>query len=486
MFKFRHFEFTRLAARQVDKIALICSFLFILAGSIVSVLRYWQYEVFYYDFGVFDTAIWKVAHFQKPIIDHFIVGGKLIFADHFNPSIFLLSPLYWFTDKQEALLIVQVLIVGLSGLVIYFISKEVFRNVKSNIPVYWTSLTILVSYFLFVGLQNAVISDFHEVTVATLPFALMFYSLIKKRLKWFVIFGLITLGFKETLFLLGVALGIFLILFNRKLFKFGLGTIIFSLVYGVFVIKFLIPYFSGGVYVYGENVVLEPTRFITSFFDNPIKFDTMLKSFWSFSFLPVFSPMFWILILEDFGVRFYSAVGDSRIQLGLHYNALLAVIMAVSSAYGLKYLKSKIKDQKKFKFLLIFMILNSLFLYRFITHGPFALSYNPAFYSHTKDFEFLDKMVRLVPKNASVMAQNNIASHFTHHKNVWNLRMNYEDLNPNYILIDARPGQNANDFFGSSRNFDPQQFIDKVSNDKCYKAIYKTKFQSVFKNSCSN
>lgn len=466
-----------------DWVVFFIVFLFALAGSIVSLGRYWQYEVFYYDFGVFDTAIWKVAHFQKPIIDHFIVAGKINFADHFNPSIFLLSPLYWFTDKQEVLLIAQSLAVGLSGLVIYFIAKEVFKDVKSNIPVYWASLSILLSYFLFIGLQNAVISDFHEVTIATLPFSLMFLSLIKKRIKWFLVFGLITLGFKETLFLLGITLGIFLILFNRKLFKLGLGTIIFSLVYGLFVIKFLIPYFSGGVYVYGENIVLEPARLATSFFDSPIKLDTMLKSFWSFSFMPVFSPTFWILILEDFGVRFYSAIGDSRIQLGLHYNAILAVIMAVSSIYGLKFISSKL-NRKQFKLLLIVIVLNSIFLYKFIVHGPFALSYNPAFYAHTKDFEFLNRMVKIVPRDASVMTQNNIASHFTHHKNVWNLRMNYEELNPNYILIDARPDQNANDFFGSSRNFRSEDFIEKVLNDKCYEAIHKTKYQFVFKKVC--
>lgn len=127
--------------------AFALTFLFVLAGSLVSLNRYWQYEVFYYDFGIFDRAIWLVAHFNPPIVDHLVASGKWIFADHFYPSVFLLSPLYWFTDRQEILLIVQSLIVGLSGLVIYFIGKEVFRDVKSNIPVYWTSLTILISIF---------------------------------------------------------------------------------------------------------------------------------------------------------------------------------------------------------------------------------------------------------------------------------------------------------------------------------------------------
>lgn len=455
-----------------DKLAILFTFLFVLAGSIVSVVRFWQYEVFYYDFGIFDTAIWKIAHFQAPIIDHLVVGGKVNFADHFNPSIFLLSPLYWFTDKQEVLLIVQALAVGLSGLVIYLIGIQIFKNKLA-------SLAVLISFYLFIGLQNAVISDFHEVTVATLPLALTFYSIIKRNLKWFIVFGLITLGFKETFFMLGIAMGLFIILFNNKWIKIGLATSIFSLIYGFIAVKFIIPHFSGGFYIYSENINFEFSRLITSFFDNPIKIDTLFKSFWSFSFLPFLSPIFWVLIFEEFIVRFYSGLGTTRIDLGLHYSAILSVIMAISSIYGLKFISSKI-NPLNFKILLVLVTLNSIFIYRFVTHGPLALSYNPAFYTHTKDFEFLNKMVRLVSKNSSVMTQNDIAAHLTHRK-VWLLKSKYEDYRPDYILVDNRFGQNPNDFFGSDRNLNIGDFISRVSGDKNYKIIYKTDYQFVFK-----
>lgn len=473
MFKFGHFEI-------VDRLAVFCSTLFIIAGSIVSVLRYWQYEIFYYDFGIFDTAIWKVAHFQKPIIDHFIVGGKINFADHFNPSIFLLSPIYWFTDKQEVLLIVQSLAVGLSGLVIYFIAKEVFKKVKPSIDVYWASLAVLISYYLFIGIQNAVISDFHEVTVATLPFALSFYFLIKKNIKLFLLFGLITLGFKETLFLLGFAIGIFVILFDRKLLKLGVAVCLFSLLYGIFTIKFLIPYFSGGIYIYGENVNFETTRFITSYFDTPLKLDTIFKSLWSFSFLPVFSPVHWILILEDFGVRFYSTIGESRTNLGLHYSAMLSVILAVSSVYGLKFISPRLKELQ-FKLLLMFIILNSLFIYRFVLHGPLALSYNPDFYAHTKDFVFLDNLIKKVPKGATVMTQNNLAPHFLHSQGeVYLLKTWYRQTMPDYVVFDLRPGQNPNDFFDVGEK--GAAYVESLlRQDECYKLEYDNKYQIIYK-----
>src|SRR3989344_3357598 len=98
-------------SRVIDALSYLCTLLFMIAGVFVSLNRYWQYNVFYYDFGIFDSAIWSVSRFKPPIIDHLAVGGKWIFADHFNPSIFLLSPLYWLTDRQEMILVVQAAVV---------------------------------------------------------------------------------------------------------------------------------------------------------------------------------------------------------------------------------------------------------------------------------------------------------------------------------------------------------------------------------------
>ncbi len=138
--------------------------LYTLAAVLVSLHRFWQYEVFYYDFGLFDQAIWNVAHGKAPIIDHLVMGGKLIFADHLSPSLFLLSPLYWFTHRQEILLIAQALAVGASALVIYTVARKMLHGS-------WLGFCTIVSYTLFVGLQNALIYDIHEVTFATLPLA---------------------------------------------------------------------------------------------------------------------------------------------------------------------------------------------------------------------------------------------------------------------------------------------------------------------------
>jgi len=455
----------------IDLIPYVLFAVFTLAGTLVSLNRYWQYEVFYYDFGIFDQAIWKVSQFQAPTIEHLVIGGKWIFADHFEPSIFLLSPFYWLTSKSEVLFIVQAVVVGLSGLVLYGIAKQVL---KSKL----LALSVLVCYFLFLGLQNAVIFDFHELTVATLPFMLTFWAIINKKLKLYFLFLIITLGFKESLFTAGIGIGIATFFLRKEWWRIAIFTILLSSCWGLIAIKFIIPAFSDNTYFYMSTLSGSILNNVKALIDNPLKIKTLFYSFLSFGFLPLFSPAFWPLILQDYALRFLPANFETRWGLGLHYNAQSAVILSVASVYGLRNLM-KIKYFSRHIYILgIILVINACILYRFVLHGPFALAYNPVFYNHTQDLVFLNNLVKKIPANSSVMTQNNLAAHFTHQK-VLILRQDYEEYKPDYILIDNREGQNENDFFATSGNKD--DILKNTKKDLNYKLIYNTQEQFIFK-----
>lgn len=453
-----------------DWIAIGLTALYALVGSIVSVVRYWQYDAYYIDFGIFDQAIWKVAHFQAPVIEHFIVGGKVIFADHFNPSIFLLSPLYWFTDRSEVILIAQAVAVALSGFVLYKIAQHV---TKHN---FW-SLTILLCYFLFVGLQNAVITEFHEITVMTLALSLLWWAAIKKKKILYFIMLFITLGFKEALFPLGVGIGVALFFLQKEWRKIAIATILISLAWGFAAINYIIPYFSQGIYIYSPNLPESIQGKIVSMVDQPEKRQTLFYSFASFGFLPLFSPAFWLAMLQDYALRFLPEGFHTRWGLGLHYNAQSAVLLALAAIYSIRMFLNY-QMFKKYSLviggILIFLalVLNSLVL-----HGPFHLVYNKAFYAHTNDVKFLDALISNVPKDASVMTQNNLAGHFTHQE-VYLLRAEYHKYAPEYIVVDIRDGQGPTNFFGSTGS--PKDIVQQLQKDPQYEVIYQTAEQFVF------
>ncbi len=446
--------------------AVVLCGLFTLAAILVSLHRFWQYETQYYDFGIFDTAIRKVAKFQPPTIDHFIVEDKLIWADHFHPAIFLLSPLYWFTSRSEVLLIVQAVAVGMSGYVLYRTAQFVL---KDNL----LSLAVLVSYLLFVGLQNALITDFHEITVATLPLMLTYWAVLTERKRWFVFFFVLTLAFKELLFPLGLGLSLFVYLYRPSWKKLAALAAGYSVLWGVVTMKVIIPYFSGGLYQYAPKAT-SLGELVGQLFSPMIKLKTTFQIFWSFLFLPLLYLPTLPIIFLNLGMRFISG-SNNHWDLGFHYNAELAPTLAISTVLALSLLQKKLPKPVVVGVAGL-LILNSLVLYRFVLRGPLALAYNPAFYAHTQNFRYLDELVARVPAGKSVMTQNNLAPRFTD-RHVKLLRANYQDYQPEIIVLDLRDGQNPNNFMGVP---DIQEVLQRIQVDPAYTVLYQEGQRYIF------
>jgi len=443
--------------------------LYTIAACLVSLHRFWQFEVFYYDFGIFDQAIWNVAHFRAPIIDHFVIGGKIIFADHFSPSMFLLSPLYWITDKPEILLIAQSLAVGISAVVLYQIGKFVLKHALA-------AFAITMAYLLFVGTQNALIADIHEVTFMALPLMVALYAIITKQLTLFWVSFFVTLGFKESSALLGIALSVYMYLYNKKWLHTAIVVGAISLIWGYLTTQLIIPYFYGERYFYTPTFDPNPFKTLWTLVDDPIKRKTIITSLLSFGFLPLFSPFTWPLLLQDFASRFMQNNFALRWGLGLHYSILLAVIMAFSSINTLVQVKKR-TNPMTLDVIAVVLILITIFLHQFKLHGPLGLAYNPAFYTNTRNFSFLNDLISRVPPNTTVMTQNNIAPHMIHTHKVFLLRDIYEDFMPDYFVLDLRDGQNGNNFFGVKI----EALMARLSNDSRYHVAYKTNEQVIYK-----
>lgn len=422
----------------------VLTFLFIIiytfAATVVSLNRYWQFQSAYYDFGVIDAAIWKVSRFQLPYVDHHSLGNGnvMIFASHLSPSVFLLSPLYWLTDKREVLLIAQSVLVGLSAIVSYFIAKGMIRN---KLAIF----ALIVAFLGYVGLQNALISEFHDTTLSVLPLTVLFWAIFRK--KWFLYFLMlvILLGLKESFAGLGVGIGIYLFFKGRKYLPFALSTTIISIIWGVLALKYIIPYFSEGIYLYSNtNFPGSPIDFIMAFFFPELKWKTVWYSFLTFGFLPIFNLGLLPAIMENFLERFVLSPFSSRWDLGLHYNAPLSPLMFVAALEVFKKLEG-ITPKKIISALAVFIILITLFLHRFTLRGPLGLFYNPVFYEQNQRVKYLEDFLKNVPTNGVIYTQNDLAGRLSH-LNVKTFRDDYKVINPDYVVLNLTPGQTPNAF----------------------------------------
>jgi len=297
--------------------------LFLIAINAVVLNRFWQFEAFYYDHGIFDSSIWQVAHFHWPIIDHLEDGFIRQLGDHFTPTIYLLIPIYWLTSAYEPILVVENLFVAASAFVIFLIAKDKIPN-RSMV------FAIVLAYTLFIGLQNTIIANFHSELPALLTLAITLWAIEKKRWKYYWVFLVLTLGCKQNFAAIGVGLGIYLLTIKER--KVGLATIIFSFAYYLFATKLAIPLLGLRPYAYGSSIY-SPIEMVKNVFVPSMKLETLGVSFATFGLLPFAGLGFLPSILQDFGTRFVFS-SPARWDLGLHYNATLAVLLAYGSIVG--------------------------------------------------------------------------------------------------------------------------------------------------------
>lgn len=457
-----------------NKILLLIVSIFFTIFTTIALHRYWQYAAWYYDFGIFYTAIASVAQLKAPIIDHFVFTNQNILGDHFHPIIFLLSPFVAIFKRGEVLLVFQSLFISLSGIFIYKISKHLQKN-------RFQAFAMLLLYFSFIGLHNALITEFHAVALLPLPLSMFLYGMVKRNKLWYFLGLIFVLVTKETTFIIPAWFSLLLIWKGNKQWKkIGLFTLVGSLAYGFIIFKYVFAFFNGEGSYYAQQALDEPQSLIPQF--STLMKKTMFYTLLSKAFLPLLAPETLPPILFNWWTRFTSDA-TSRHDLGLHYNAEIAPTLILATNIGwirLKKLVNKILPSFKnyyFKLALFLIVVASAFLNVYILRSPINLFGNPAFYAHTKNFKFLDELVANIPEDGIVMAQTNIAAHIAYRTNVIMLRDSYDIFPHDYIVIDTREGQEANNFLGITFS----DLVRRLSEDDSYKIIYQSGEQFIYK-----
>lgn len=445
--------------RFLNLVPIFFIILYTTAALVVSLNRYWQHQTNYYDFGVIDAAIWKVAHFQPPLVDHHELGNEniSIFASHFSPSVFLLAPLFWFTDKSEVLLTAQSLLAGIGAFIAYLLAN---RILKYKLAVF----ALILSFLGYVGLQNGLISEFHDTTLSVLPLMLIFWAVFNKKWILYFVSLIILLGLKESFAGLGVGIGLYVWIKDRKI---ALITVLISLIWGYLALKVIIPYYSGDIYLYQNNSLpSSPLGFIKALFVPEVKAKTIFYSFLTFGFLPLFNPAILPAIFENFLERFVLSPFSSRWDLGLHYNVPLSPLMFIG-ALGVFLRFEKLKKKRVIILLSFFMIFSTLILHRFILRGPLGLFYNPDFYKQNQYTKYVDEFLEKVPKEGVIYTQNSLAGRLAHY-NVKTFRPDYKAISPDTVVLNLTPGQTLN-AFSPFRSFqDVNNLRDQLLRDPNY------------------
>ena len=432
--------------RKKSEILVIVLLIFIFAVlySLLSIIRHNRFDSFAYDLGIYDQVVWQYSRLKIPYSS---IKEKIIFGDHFTPTLAFLAPLYWIWNNVRTLLIFQSFWVSISAFGFYLLAKH---KKLPLLPIF----AVLFSYLSFFGIQNAINFDFHEIMVGIgfLPWIFLFWE--KEDWGKTILLSIFFLGSKENLALIIFGLG-FLTLFKKNI-KVG-GLIIFlSCAYFVLVVNKIIPFFSPVGYEYQPSLPATPLGFIQSFFLPKEKTQTLIYSFFWFSFLPLFNPGALFLSLIDFSQYFLSGEKYSSMWgLYMHYRASVAPILA----WGMINSFSSLKRKKiNVNYLAVLAIIIPLLL-DYQLHLPLN-KLSKKYYWQRKEYmrdnqRMINYIKKTISEDAGVVAQNNLVPHLTHRDNIFLLWIKEKENDceeskcwwlfwperSDYLLVDLHQGQ---------------------------------------------
>ena len=424
----------------------IC-FIFFLAYSVLSVVRHNHYQSFGFDLGINDQVIWEYSKFHAPIttIDHIAFIPKLFV--HVELIFLLFVPFYWIWADPRVLLVLQAAIVCFSGIAVFLLAKRYKLH-----P--WLSFALLMSYLLFYGIQNGLWFDFHSAVIATAFCAWFIYFLISEKNKWAILFFLLTILSKEnfaaiTFLVCGVY---FLVSRKKSAIYFALA----SVVYELFIFEVYFNYFVPGGYQFaninGMFANLDPRLMYSTAEKRSVYLYTLL----SYGFLPLLNPIYLLPVLGDLASYFIlAATKVSGAQgLFLQYRAELVPLMSwatIATIAKYKWLNTK--------WVAVYLFV-SILAVQYLLHLPLSYLTKKWFWTTPSGVKNINEVLIYLPKDASVVTQDNIIPHISERFNIFTLYPNRKGFvknspcgrsacdwfrwvgEPQYMVVDTSPEWN--------------------------------------------
>lgn len=437
---------------------------FFFSFVLISVSRYNSGQMFYYDFGIFAHTIFQLSQFHTPYINHLVLGHVMFLGDHFNPSLALLAPLFWVTHDLRVLLIQQALATTLTGVAIFLLAK------KFLLP-YISSLVLSIAYLMFAGTQNPLVTDWHPEPTAALFLLLFiyFYRFTHKKTLYIICF-LIFLGFKESNAITVIFVLVWLLATDKAKRKETILLIIFSLIYTVTITRFVIPVIAHHAYLYTPIIPNNPFQLATNFANSPQKINLLYQSFISYGFLPILSGLALLMPLAELAIRLVpNNTIFNNLTLGQHYNVLLGVLLTLSTLQTFLYLQIYTKTKPYLLTLTAaFLLISSLYTARKITGSPINVIINPAFYQTFNGDPTIAEIIDKIPKQGSVMAQNNLLAYTANRTDrLYLLNTDYKTISPKIVLFNLTPGASVNNYYGTKKET-AEALKEQLQNDSTY------------------
>lgn len=410
--------------------------------SIFTALRHSNFQTQAWDMGIFDQLFWNTVHgrFMQSSIEEI----PRHFGIHFSPFLLLLLPGYALFQSPYYLLIVQTLALALGAYPLYLIAN---KKLSAPFP-----LLISTAYLLSPSLHWINTFDFHEVAFFIPLFLTAFYFFYENKFAYSAIFFTLAAGTKEDAIVAVIFAGLFITVqsYLKKdatKIRFGLFTVIGSIIMFILAIKVIMPAFGGGLLRMDRyrELGVTATEIIKNSITNPklpisliFQLQKLKYLFWLFlpaAFLPFFSWPSLILILP--GILENTLTNfPSQFSGHYQYDATILPGLFIGMIFGIEFLSKKWLFKKEKKLWVIILI--ALFL-GFLLRSPVSPIFFPInpikLFLTNPQKTAISELLAKVPYNASVTAPTNFVPHLANREKIYVLGT--EPFLTDIVLIDG-------------------------------------------------
>ena len=418
-----------------NKILILINGVFLLIYSLIGFVNHYNFRTYSLDLGIYTRAVYDYAHFHFNYADVFKVQHENILADHFDPILILISPLYYLFGTY-VLLVAQIAFVHLGAIGIYKIAIQQLQNKT-------LALLAMTSFLAFYGIFSALSFDVHTNVFAAMLIPWLFYFFINAKWVHVFVFSALVLLCKENmaLWLIFIGFGLAWLSYKEKK-KRNIALIIslISAIYFVCITMIIMPALSAHANYahmrydvlgnsFGEilsNLLKHPFAAIAVLFKNHLpdstfnyyKIETHVFVLLSGGFLLFLKPQYLLMLVPIYFQKMFHNT-SSIWSVSMHYNIEFTPILILCFISVLSTFQS---EKNKIIFSSIYTVLVIGVTIRLCDHTIGFVDktrlrfYQVDHYQSDFDTQAVYSALNKIPKNAVVSAENMFVPHLIDRK----------------------------------------------------------------------
>jgi uncharacterized membrane protein len=398
-----------------------------------SLAKHYSFMTYMLDLGVYDHAFWVLMNGGLPL--------------HRSGAMYLLLPLYFLNPRAETLLVLQAPVIPLASVPLYKLTEYVSGSRT-------IALMVAALYLLYPPIHGISAYDFHLEAFLPLLFLTLAYSFERGRWKLYLASLALLLSTMETATFLAVSFSAYLLVHNIKRSPSRRWAIrlkadartklaIVTLAASLSLLAITAP--PPGLHQPLQGPSLAQRA------------EYLVKLYGPLAFIPMLSPSHLIAAAPWLAYVMLGNVSQEYLGIYNQYPAYVApfIFMGFVNAIGkLRALEGKFVHLDRRGILLAFLSC-SLFLASVdpVLAAPYP-AHTPIWPVPTERDRVLLQIIQQVPRDASVLTQNNIAPHLSNRKEIY-ISLQSLDVLPQFILVDTNHFSYSDGTYGPS----PAQLI---------------------------